>query len=67
MDGSWEGTLIGEPVTLDIEQGVIASITGGDMAGASEEFERGRALASKGPGRGRNGRRIRLWHEPGRT
>lgn len=32
MDGSWEGTLIDEPVTLDIEQGVIASITGGDMA-----------------------------------
>ena len=32
MDGSWEGTLIDEPVTLDIEQGVIASITGGEMA-----------------------------------
>ena len=32
MDGSWEGTLIDEPVTLEIEQGVIASITGGEMA-----------------------------------
>lgn len=32
LDGSWEGTLIDEPVTLEIEQGVIASITGGEMA-----------------------------------
>jgi len=32
MDGSWEGTMIDEPVTLEIEQGVIASITGGEMA-----------------------------------
>jgi leucyl aminopeptidase (aminopeptidase T) len=32
MDGSWEGTMIEEPVTLEIEQGVIASITGGEMA-----------------------------------
>lgn len=32
LNGSWEGTLIEEPVTLEIEQGVIASITGGEMA-----------------------------------
>lgn len=33
LDGSWEGTLVDEPVTIEVAEGMMTSISGGEMAG----------------------------------
>ena len=37
VDGSWEGILLEEPLSLTIEKGVVANISGGDIADEIEE------------------------------
>jgi leucyl aminopeptidase (aminopeptidase T) len=38
IDGSWEGSLLDEPLTFLVEEGMVVSISGGELAESVEEI-----------------------------
>ena len=55
IDGSWEGRLLEEPLSLQVENGIVVDISGGDLA---DEISAVFDIAGSGL---RGSRRDRLW------